>query len=60
MTTEENESQSTKIDNPLTPKQDNSWAEAIPKKVMPWDKPAMSTSTDKQDDNQLPKGRILR
>lgn len=31
-----------KADNPLTPKQDNAWMEAIPLKRNPWDKPSAS------------------
>jgi hypothetical protein len=39
MSYDENKSSEVKADNPLTPKRDSSWMEALPIKRQPWDKP---------------------
>lgn len=51
MSYDENESSKVKADNPLTPKPDNSWMEALPLKRNPWDKSVEIQTQDHQENS---------
>lgn len=46
------ESRDIKAENPLTPKPDNSWIQAIPIRRQPWDKP--KPDTEKSPSESVP------